>query len=150
MREVSALGLEVSHLEDDASDGEEAEVEADEEDKVVGELSPGEVVFEGEEPAAHLVGDEVGFVGFEDGEHFQNPVEKENAERHDGSGGRFHLHAGEEKANCRDGAHADPDEQGRYDQSEHGRSPIGVDCNCLLYTSPSPRDQRGSRMPSSA
>ena len=28
---------------------------------------------------------------------------------------------------------------------------IGVDSkNCLLYTSPSPRDQRGSRMPSSA
>eukprot|EP00829_Urostomides_striatus_P004976 TRINITY_DN15494_c0_g1_i1.p1 TRINITY_DN15494_c0_g1~~TRINITY_DN15494_c0_g1_i1.p1 ORF type:complete len:113 (+),score=59.50 TRINITY_DN15494_c0_g1_i1:30-341(+) len=26
---------------------------------------------------------------------------------------------------------------------------IGID-NCLLYTSPSPRDQRGSRMPSSA
>ena len=24
------------------------------------------------------------------------------------------------------------------------------DCSCLLYTSPSPRDQRGSRMPSSA
>ena len=24
------------------------------------------------------------------------------------------------------------------------------DCGCLLYTSPSPRDQRGSRMPSSA
>ena len=24
------------------------------------------------------------------------------------------------------------------------------DINCLLYTSPSPRDQRGSRMPSSA
>ena len=24
------------------------------------------------------------------------------------------------------------------------------DCNCLLYTSPSPRDQRGSLMPSSA
>ena len=24
------------------------------------------------------------------------------------------------------------------------------DCDCLLYTSPSPRDQRGSRMPSSA
>ena len=24
------------------------------------------------------------------------------------------------------------------------------DCLCLLYTSPSPRDQRGSRMPSSA
>ena len=24
------------------------------------------------------------------------------------------------------------------------------DLNCLLYTSPSPRDQRGSRMPSSA
>ena len=25
-----------------------------------------------------------------------------------------------------------------------------ADCSCLLYTSPSPRDQRGSRMPSSA
>ena len=28
--------------------------------------------------------------------------------------------------------------------------PIGKDIDCLLYTSPSPRDQRGSRMPSSA
>ena len=27
---------------------------------------------------------------------------------------------------------------------------IGQDASCLLYTSPSPRDQRGSRMPSSA
>ena len=27
---------------------------------------------------------------------------------------------------------------------------VMVLCNCLLYTSPSPRDQRGSRMPSSA
>ena len=27
---------------------------------------------------------------------------------------------------------------------------IGENENCLLYTSPSPRDQRGSRMPSSA
>ena len=26
----------------------------------------------------------------------------------------------------------------------------GPECICLLYTSPSPRDQRGSRMPSSA
>ena len=26
----------------------------------------------------------------------------------------------------------------------------GIDMGCLLYTSPSPRDQRGSRMPSSA
>ena len=38
-----------------------------------------------------------------------------------------------------------------------GTSPIiaigasmGGSCACLLYTSPSPRDQRGSRMPSSA
>ena len=53
---------------------------------------------------------------------------------------------------------------GRYDSMEvmrdsHEQS--GSDCltvavrrerlyNCLLYTSPSPRDQRGSRMPSSA
>ena len=28
--------------------------------------------------------------------------------------------------------------------------PDGIDWSCLLYTSPSPRDQRGSRMPSSA
>ena len=27
---------------------------------------------------------------------------------------------------------------------------LGADMICLLYTSPSPRDQRGSRMPSSA
>ena len=27
---------------------------------------------------------------------------------------------------------------------------IGPNGSCLLYTSPSPRDQRGSRMPSSA
>ena len=27
---------------------------------------------------------------------------------------------------------------------------LGNNKNCLLYTSPSPRDQRGSRMPSSA
>ena len=29
-------------------------------------------------------------------------------------------------------------------------SKVAVVKNCLLYTSPSPRDQRGSRMPSSA
>ena len=29
-------------------------------------------------------------------------------------------------------------------------APIAQDDDCLLYTSPSPRDQRGSRMPSSA
>ena len=33
-----------------------------------------------------------------------------------------------------------------WEKSTAGLSPIG----CLLYTSPSPRDQRGSRMPSSA
>ena len=30
------------------------------------------------------------------------------------------------------------------------RGKPGPDVTCLLYTSPSPRDQRGSRMPSSA
>ena len=30
------------------------------------------------------------------------------------------------------------------------RKPKGADANCLLYTSPSPRDKRQSRMPSSA
>ena len=39
---------------------------------------------------------------------------------------------------------------------QDARAPAAADtsqcalCNCLLYTSPSPRDQRGSRMPSSA
>ena len=32
--------------------------------------------------------------------------------------------------------------------AKHGN--YGVSSSCLLYTSPSPRDQRGSRMPSSA
>ena len=41
--------------------------------------------------------------------------------------------------NLRLGAHAN--EKGKYFEN---------DINCLLYTSPSPRDQRGSRMPSSA
>ena len=36
-------------------------------------------------------------------------------------------------------------------QSAKGRTlVIGAGKGCLLYTSPSPRDQRGSRMPSSA
>ena len=33
---------------------------------------------------------------------------------------------------------------------ENGKVVIGLYGDCLLYTSPSPRDQRGSRMPSSA
>ena len=33
---------------------------------------------------------------------------------------------------------------------ELARRPMSLDSICLLYTSPSPRDQRGSRMPSSA
>ena len=34
-------------------------------------------------------------------------------------------------------------------QAEFDRQPVFLG-SCLLYTSPSPRDQRGSRMPSSA
>ena len=45
-------------------------------------------------------------------------------------------------------------DQGKYTRSVIERFEMS-DCNpvyttCLLYTSPSPRDQRGSRMPSSA
>ena len=44
--------------------------------------------------------------------------------------------------------------KGVYLKTHHGKTQIdassGLFCNCLLYTSPSPRDQRGSRMPSSA
>ena len=44
---------------------------------------------------------------------------------------------------------------GATDLTVTGVTTLGVDANtsaalCLLYTSPSPRDQRGSRMPSSA
>ena len=34
-------------------------------------------------------------------------------------------------------------------RTAHRRFPLRIS-DCLLYTSPSPRDQRGSRMPSSA
>ena len=39
---------------------------------------------------------------------------------------------------------------GRGHGSGLGKSAGRGDKGCLLYTSPSPRDQRGSRMPSSA
>ena len=38
----------------------------------------------------------------------------------------------------------------RLSVKETGLYPKGKYVGCLLYTSPSPRDQRGSRMPSSA
>ena len=37
-----------------------------------------------------------------------------------------------------------------FDEAGHGTHVAGTILACLLYTSPSPRDQRGSRMPSSA
>ena len=41
--------------------------------------------------------------------------------------------------------------ENRSQGTDHGTAgPVFVVGNCLLYTSPSPRDQRGSRMPSSA
>ena len=49
----------------------------------------------------------------------------------------------------------DPENQSRaFESLRNVTSPDDVDMvialGCLLYTSPSPRDQRGSRMPSSA
>ena len=38
----------------------------------------------------------------------------------------------------------------RLDQQSISTLSAGASTICLLYTSPSPRDQRGSRMPSSA
>ena len=40
--------------------------------------------------------------------------------------------------------------EGLYEVYYGDLEPIYVNKDCLLYTSPSPRDQRGSRMPSSA
>ena len=47
----------------------------------------------------------------------------------------------------------DVEDEGMVDGSETKDSPaptVATNAPCLLYTSPSPRDQRGSRMPSSA
>ena len=41
-------------------------------------------------------------------------------------------------------------EMGPFYPFDHGPNGVGNVLGCLLYTSPSPRDQRGSRMPSSA
>ena len=43
-----------------------------------------------------------------------------------------------------------PDFVGVSFQIYNGKKFIPITISCLLYTSPSPRDQRGSRMPSSA
>ena len=40
--------------------------------------------------------------------------------------------------------------KGRITRVEPSLEACFIDYGCLLYTSPSPRDQRGSRMPSSA
>ena len=37
-----------------------------------------------------------------------------------------------------------------WEEVSEGKFKVKFSWNCLLYTSPSPRDQRGSRMPSSA
>ena len=43
------------------------------------------------------------------------------------------------------------DQVKRFAQAKSANAPRVMDIDaCLLYTSPSPRDQRGSRMPSSA
>ena len=56
------------------------------------------------------------------------------------------------KITCSDCKHHSPT-RGTYELTEEEATEIGnhphVKC-CLLYTSPSPRDQLGSRMPSSA
>ena len=44
----------------------------------------------------------------------------------------------------------DSSDQSEKDWRERGRAVVARYRDCLLYTSPSPRDQRGSRMPSSA
>ena len=48
--------------------------------------------------------------------------------------------------NCRS---VTPENDGAIEQVSYWLEEIGFK-SCLLYTSPSPRDQRGSRMPSSA
>ena len=42
------------------------------------------------------------------------------------------------------------EEQAKKDAAGHIQKFWGRDMSCLLYTSPSPRDKRQSRMPSSA
>ena len=52
-------------------------------------------------------------------------------------------------------AQSDPNYEGQYEKRDTGARKLRLLdedklYSCLLYTSPSPRDQRGSRMPSSA
>ena len=48
------------------------------------------------------------------------------------------------------GFSVDPDMETQHYYSKAQNAVVTIDKDCLLYTSPSPRDQRGSRMPSSA
>ena len=77
--------------------------------------------------------------------------------------GNFHIMWGPGKKTNTDGSQAevfaDADVVAAYTARGEEQVPLGVsgtmvavdwDSCCLLYTSPSPRDQRGSRMPSSA
>ena len=62
---------------------------------------------------------------------------------------RGHSHTGEE--NLRYAGEHRGDEQAPQGHRHHGcEYPCSRRCCCLLYTSPSPRDMRRSRMPSSA
>ena len=47
-------------------------------------------------------------------------------------------------------AHDEVARLNRYNDCATYTESLGRERSCLLYTSPSPRDQRGSRMPSSA
>ena len=47
-------------------------------------------------------------------------------------------------------ARSESEELERLSRKRHGANDHRSNITCLLYTSPSPRDQRGSRMPSSA
>ena len=78
----------------------------------------------------------------QNGDHYKFVVE---------SGRKYHKIVQTDKSGCQS-VHAFVDKKtGELYKAASFKAPAkGVRYDCLLYTSPSPRDQRGSRMPSSA
>ena len=83
------------------------------------------------------IGEEIDPIEFKDGEHDHGNYDDHDEEGHDDD--KDHDHDDED-------GHDDHDEEGHDDDKDHDHD----DEDCLLYTSPSPRDKRQSRMPSSA
>eukprot|EP00829_Urostomides_striatus_P016786 TRINITY_DN561_c0_g1_i6.p1 TRINITY_DN561_c0_g1~~TRINITY_DN561_c0_g1_i6.p1 ORF type:complete len:139 (+),score=41.72 TRINITY_DN561_c0_g1_i6:63-479(+) len=87
--------------------------------------------------------------------HHHAEVEETRGGRGRGRGGHHHAQEDEERGGRHGHHHHAEEERGgrghhHHHQELNSSNHIQHLYLCLLYTSPSPRDQRGSRMPSSA